>query len=70
MSLTIIHRSRKAESCKQLRRDLIAALKKPLPKASVKLLRRITKLKLAAFKIGVPVFELMMWAIDLVKGQK
>lgn len=70
VSLTIIHRSRKAESCKQLRRDLIAALKKPLPKASVKLLRRITKLKLAAFKIGVPVFELMMWAIDLVKGQK
>lgn len=70
VSLTIIHRSRKAESCKQLRRDLIRALKQPLPKASVKLLRRITRLKLAAFKIGVPVFELMMWSIDLLKGRK
>lgn len=70
VSLTIIHRSRKAESCRQLRRDLIAALKKPLPKDAVALLRRITKLKLRAFKLGVPVFELMMWAIDLVKGRK
>jgi len=69
VSLTIIHRSRKAESCRQLRRDLIRALKQPLPKASVALLRRITKLKLLAFKVGVPVFELMMWGIDLVKGR-
>lgn len=70
VSLTIIHRSRKAESCRQLRRDLIAALKKPLPKASVTLLRRITKLKLFALKLGTPAFELLMNAIDLVKGRK
>ena len=70
VSLTIIHRSRKATACKQLRKDLIRALKQPLPKASVALLRRITKLKLLAFKLGVPVFETMMWAIDLVKGRK
>jgi len=70
VSLTIIHRSRKAPACKQLRKDLIRALKQPLPKTSVALLRRITKLKLIAFKMGVPVFEMMMWAIDLVKGRK
>ena len=69
VSLTIIHRSRKAASCKQLRAALIKALKQPLPKASVALLRRITKLKLMAFKLGVPVFEAMMCAIDLIKGR-
>ena len=70
VSLTIIHRSRKAASCKQLRKELIRSLKQPLPKESVAILRRITKMKLMAFQIGVPVFELMMWAIDLVKGRK
>lgn len=70
VSLTIIHRSRKAKSCQALRRSLIHALKQPLPSASVALLRRITKLKLAAFRLGVPVFECMMCAIDLVKGRK
>ena len=70
VSLTIIHRSRKAKSCQALRRSLIRALKQPLPSAAVVLLRRITKLKLAAFRLGVPVFECMMCAIDLVKGRK
>ena len=70
VSLTIIHRSRKAASCRQLRKDLICSLKQPLPKESIAILRRITKLKLMAFRVGVPVFACMMWAIDFVKGRK
>ena len=70
VSLTIVHRSRKAKSCAALRKDLIKALKQPMPKEAVALLRRVTKVKFMAFKIGVPVFECLMWAIDLIKGRK
>lgn len=70
VSLTIIHRSRKAKSCAQLRRALIKALQGPLPREAIARLRRITKLKLTALRLGTPVFGLMMNAIDLVKGRK
>jgi len=69
VSLTIIHRSRKAESCRALRKDLVKALQSKLPGEAVAMLRRITKLKLFALKLGTPVFELLMCAIDLVKGR-
>ena len=70
VSLVIVHRSRKAVACKQLRQDLIRSLKKPIPKAAFRLLRRVTKLKFIAFKLGVPVYEAMMWVIDRIKRQK
>lgn len=70
VSLTIIHRSRKAKSCTQLRRALITALQGPLPREAIAGLRRITKLKLTALRLGTPLFELLMNTIDLVKGRK
>lgn len=70
VSLTIIHRSRKAKACVTLRKALIRSLRSRLPREAVAKLRQITKLKLCALKLGTPAFELMMNAIDLVKGRK
>lgn len=51
------------------RKQLLADLRSPVEPAVQALLSKKTKLKLAAIRLGVPVFDLMMRIYDLRKGR-
>ena len=64
-SIAKIWASRGAVSCTQKRKELIREMKGPLPSKAISLLRKNARVKLYALRFGLPVFAVLMTAVDV-----
>ena len=64
-SIAKIWASRGAVSCAQKRKELIQEMKGPLPSKAIAMLRKNARVKLYALRCGLPVFAVLMTAVDI-----
>lgn len=64
-SIAKIWASRGVVACVKKRKELIREMRGPLSKKAIELLRKNARIKLYALRVGIPVFAVLMTAVDI-----